>query len=45
METTQKLFAQQNASADTLTADDLESMEGIIKIEYGSGNLQGGVDV
>lgn len=45
LETTQKLFAQQNASADTLSAEDLEGMEGIIKVPYAMGNLQNGVNV
>ena len=45
IETTQKLFAQQNASADSLTADDLEGMEGIVKVAYPVSQLQSGVDV
>jgi len=45
IETTQKLFAQQNASADTLSAVDLEGMEGIVKVPYSLLNLQNGVDV
>ncbi|HVF81892.1 MAG TPA: tyrosine--tRNA ligase [Flavisolibacter sp.] len=43
--TTQKLFAQQNASADSLSADDLENMQGVVKVEYAKGILQKGVDV
>lgn len=43
--TTQKLFAQQNASADSLSADDLENMQGIVKVEYAISNLGAGVDV
>lgn len=45
IETTEKLFAQQNASADLLSAEDLESMEGIIKVPYALGRLQAGVNV
>ena len=45
IETTEKLFAKQNASADELTADDLEGMEGIVKIHYPAGSLQAGADV
>ncbi|MDQ6610556.1 MAG: S4 domain-containing protein, partial [Bacteroidota bacterium] len=43
--TTQKLFEQQNASAESLTAEDLEGMEGIVKVQYPAGNLQNGIDV
>jgi tyrosyl-tRNA synthetase len=45
IETTQKLFAQQNASAESLSAEDLEGMEGIIKVQYAISNLQNGVNV
>ena len=45
IETTQKLFAQQNASADSLSAVDLEGMEGVVKVEFPQSKLQGGVDV
>lgn len=45
IETTQKLFAQQNASADSLSAEDLEGMQGIVKVEYGMSKLQTGVDI
>jgi tyrosyl-tRNA synthetase len=45
VETTQKLFSQQNASADSLSAEDLEGMEGIIKVQYAKDNLQNGVNV
>ena len=45
IETTQKLFAQQNASADSLSAEDLEGMEGIVKVNYPHSNLESGVDV
>lgn len=45
IETTQKLFAQQNASADSLSADDLEGMQGIVKVQYPLSSLQTGIDV
>jgi tyrosyl-tRNA synthetase len=45
IETTQKLFAQQHASADSLSAEDLEGMEGIIKVPFAISHLQGGVNV
>lgn len=45
IETTQKLFNQQNASAESLTADDLEGMEGIVKIPYALSDLQNSIDV
>lgn len=43
LETTEKLFANQHADAESLSEDDLKNMEGVIKVEY---NLAGsGVDV
>lgn len=45
IETTQKLFAQQNASADSLSAEDLEGMEGIVKVQYAMSSFQNGVNV
>ncbi|MDQ3278833.1 MAG: tyrosine--tRNA ligase, partial [Bacteroidota bacterium] len=45
IETTQKLFAQQNASADTLSAEDLEGMQGIVKVQYPATTLHTGVNV
>jgi tyrosyl-tRNA synthetase len=45
IETTEKLFANQKASADSLSAEDLEGMQGIVKIEYAMSNLQSGMDV
>jgi tyrosyl-tRNA synthetase len=42
IETTQKLFAQQNASAESLSVEDLEAMEGIVKVDY---TLSEGKDV
>jgi len=45
IETTEKLFAQQNASAETLSEEDLEGMEGIIKVDLNRSFLQSGIDV
>lgn len=45
IETTEKLFSQQNASAESLSVDDLENMEGIIKFDYAAETIQKGVDV
>jgi tyrosyl-tRNA synthetase len=45
IETTQKLFAQQNAPADSLSVQDLENMEGIVRIDYSREKLQTGIDV
>lgn len=45
IETTQKLFSQQNAPAESLSAEDLEGMEGIVKLSYPLQSLQSGVEV
>ncbi|MBD0352239.1 MAG: tyrosine--tRNA ligase [Flavisolibacter sp.] len=45
IETTEKLFTQQNAAAESLSVEDLETMEGIIKVQLAIDNLQKGVDV
>lgn len=45
IETTEKLFAQQNASADSLSAEDLENMEGIVKIEVAKSKIESGPDI
>ena len=45
VETTEKLFAQQNAPAESLSEKDLESMEGVVKYNYESQKLKSGVDV
>ncbi len=42
LETTEKLFANQSAPAESLSEEDLESMEGVVKIDYESSKL--GVD-
>jgi tyrosyl-tRNA synthetase len=45
IETTQKLFAQSKAPADSLSVEDLESIEGIVKSQYAADKLQSGVDI
>jgi tyrosyl-tRNA synthetase len=45
IETTQKLFSKQNASVETFSVEDLESMEGIIKIDVAKSQLGEGMDV
>jgi tyrosyl-tRNA synthetase len=43
--TTEKLFADQNAPAESLSIEDLESMEGVVKFEYDKMHLVTGIDV
>ncbi len=43
--TTEKLFAQQTAPAETLTIEDLEGMEGIQKIAFEKDVLENSVDI
>jgi tyrosyl-tRNA synthetase len=45
IETTGKLFANQTASAESLTAEDLEGMDGIVKIDFAKDKIDAGVDV
>ncbi len=45
METTQKLFANMNAPAESLSEEDLESIEGIIKQDYPIEKLNEGTDI
>ncbi len=45
IETTQKLFANQHAPAETISETDLESIDGIVKIEMPSAILENGIDV
>lgn len=44
IETTNKLFAQQSAPAESLSVEDLESMQGIIRVEYAREKLSTGID-
>jgi tyrosyl-tRNA synthetase len=43
--TTEKLFANQNAPAESLTEQDLESMEGVVKMSFGKDKLDTGIDI
>jgi len=45
IETTEKLFANQTAPAESITVEDLEGMEGIIKIEFAKDRIDTSVDV
>lgn len=45
VETTQKLFANQNAPAESLSVEDLEGMEGVIKVGYPKEKITGGTDI
>jgi tyrosyl-tRNA synthetase len=45
LETTEKMFANQNASAESLSLEDLEGMEGLEKFDYPAGKIKDGVDV
>ncbi|MEO7528660.1 MAG: tyrosine--tRNA ligase [Chitinophagaceae bacterium] len=43
--TTEKLFADQTAPAESLAVEDLEAMEGVIKIDYPKEKVEAGIDV
>ena len=45
METTQKLFANQNAPAESLSIEDLEGLDGVIKMEYAKDKVATGIDI
>jgi tyrosyl-tRNA synthetase len=45
IETTAKLFAQQSASAESFSEQDLQSMEGVQRINYEKQKLEAGIDV
>jgi len=45
IETTQKLFANQNAPAETLSIEDLEGMEGVIKFDFSKEKISSGIDI
>ena len=45
VETTQKLFADMSASAESLSERDLESIEGIIKHDYELSKINAGADI
>ncbi len=44
-ETTEKLFTNQSAPAESLSADDLEAMEGVVKTSIAKEKIAGGIDV
>lgn len=44
VETTNKLFAQQSAPAESLSVDDLEGMEGITRLSFSAKILNSGID-
>jgi tyrosyl-tRNA synthetase len=43
--TTERLFANQSAPAESLTKDDLEHMEGVIRFEFSRDKIQAGIDI
>ncbi len=45
VETTQKLFANQHAPAESLSIEDLEQMEGVVKIDLNKEKLEKGIDI
>ncbi|HMG69259.1 MAG TPA: hypothetical protein VK588_16290, partial [Chitinophagaceae bacterium] len=45
MATTQKLFANQSTPAESLSIDELEGLEGIVKSDYDKSKLTMGLDV
>lgn len=45
VETTQKLFSQQTAPAETLSISDLENMEGVVKFDFPREKINGGIDI
>ena len=45
IETTAKLFANQQAPAENLSIDDLENMEGVEKFNYPAAAIEAGIDV
>lgn len=45
LETTEKLFANQHGPVENLSEQDLESMHGVVKMDYPSSKLDPGIDV
>ncbi|MBL7725782.1 MAG: tyrosine--tRNA ligase [Chitinophagaceae bacterium] len=45
VETTQKLFANQNAPAESLSIQDLEGMEGVVKSNFPKEKITAGIDI
>src|SRR5258705_10936494 len=45
VETTEKIFAHQTASAESLSQDDLENMAGIVKFDFAADKINNGIDI
>ncbi|HJS54932.1 MAG TPA: tyrosine--tRNA ligase [Chitinophagaceae bacterium] len=45
IETTEKLFANQHAPAESLTVEELEGMEGIVRIDFAKDKIATGIDI
>ena len=45
IETTEKLFANQSTPAESLSAEDLEGMDGIVKTDFSKEKIEAGIDV
>jgi len=45
VETTEKLFSNQSAPAESLSIDDLEGMEGVVKFDYPANKVSNGTDI
>lgn len=45
IKTTEKIFANKNASADSLSIEDIESMKGVAEFEFAANRLDEGLDV
>jgi tyrosyl-tRNA synthetase len=45
IETTKKLFSNQTAPAESLSEEDLENMEGVVKFDYALNKIKTGIDV
>jgi len=43
--TTEKLFANQTAPAESLSIEDLEGMEGVVKFDFAAEKLNEGIDI
>ena len=45
IETTQRLFSNQNAPAESLSIEDLEAMEGVVKSDFAKEKISSGIDI
>lgn len=45
IETTQKLFANQTAPAESLSIEDLEGMDGVVKFDFPKEKIETGIDI